>query len=112
MATRAAWSSYFDEIDVFLCPSNFTPAFSHDARPFDERTITTPEGARPYTNQPFWISHASLPGLPAVVAPIGRTPGGLPVGAQIVGPLYGDDTAITFAELLAQELGGFEPPPI
>jgi amidase len=112
MATREAWSSYFDEIDVFLCPSNLTPAFPHDARPFDERTITTPEGERPYTNQPFWISHASLPGLPAVVAPIGRTPGGLPVGAQIVGPLYEDDTAITFAELLAQELGGFESPPI
>jgi amidase len=47
-----------------------------------------------------------------VVAPIGRTPGGLPVGAQIVGPLYEDDTAITFAELLAEVLGGYERPPI
>jgi amidase len=112
MATRAAWSRYFNEIDVFVCPSTFTPAFPHDARPFDRRTIATPEGERPYTDQPFWISHASLPGLPAVVAPIGRTPGGLPVGAQIVGPLYEDDTAITFAELLAEVLGGYERPPI
>jgi amidase len=112
MATRAAWSRYFTEIDVFLCPSNFTPAFPHDARPFDERTITTPEGERPYAHQPFWISHASLPGLPAVVAPIGRTPGGLPVGAQIVGPLHEDDTALTFAELLSEAIGGYESPPI
>jgi amidase len=110
MAARAAWSRYFDEIDVFVCPSNFTPAFPHDARPFDERTITTPEGERPYQNQPFWISHASLPGLPAVVAPIGRTPGGLPVGAQIIGPLYEDDTAITFAERLTEAIGGYETP--
>jgi amidase len=112
MATRAAWSRYFTEIDVFLCPSNFTPAFPHNDRPFDKRTITTPEGERPYTDQPFWISHASLPGLPAVVAPIGRTPGGLPVGAQIVGPLYEDDTALTFAELLTEVIGGYESPPI
>jgi amidase len=112
MAARAAWSRYFDDIDVFLCPVNFTPAFPHDTRPFEQRTITTPEGERPYNGQAFWVSHASLPGLPAVAAPVGRTPGGLPVGAQIVGPLYEDDTAITFAELLGDVIGGYEPPPL
>ncbi len=112
MAARAAWSRYFDDIDVLLCPANFTPAFPHDTRPFEARTIATPEGQRPYDNQVFWVSHASLPGLPAVAAPIGRTPGGLPVGAQIVGPLYEDDTAITFAELLGDVVGGYEPPPV
>jgi amidase len=112
MSGRAAWGRYFKDIDVFLCPANFTPAFPHDNRPFEQRTITTPEGERPYDDQPFWISHASLPGLPAVVAPIGRTKGGLPVGAQIIGPLYEDDTAITFAELLGDVVGGYEPPPI
>jgi amidase len=112
MAARAAWNSYFDEFDVFLSPANFTPAFEHDNRPFEERTISTPEGERPYDNQPFWISHASLPGLPAVVAPIGRTRGGLPVGVQIIGPLYEDDTPLTFAELLAEVIGGYERPPV
>jgi len=111
MSARAAWGRYFDGVDVFLCPANFTPAFPHDRRPFDERTITTPEGERPYNNQPFWISHASLPGLPAGVAPIGRTPGGLPVGAQIIGPLYEDDTVLTFAERLGDVIGGYERPP-
>jgi amidase len=109
MAARAAWGRYFTNIDVFVCPANFTPAFHHDTRPFEDRTITTPEGEWPYDNQPFWISHASLPGLPAVVAPIGRKGGDLPVGAQIMGPLYEDDTALTFAELLG-EIGGYEPP--
>jgi amidase len=112
MSARAGWSRYFNDIDVFVCPADFTPPFPHDSRPFEERTITTPEGERPYDNQPFWISHASLPGLPSVVAPIGRTPGGLPVGAQIVGPLHEDDTALTFAELLGDVIGGYEPPPI
>ncbi len=112
MSVRAAWSRYFEDIDAFVCPANFTPAFPHDSRPFEERTIVTPEGERPYDNQTFWISHASLPGLPAVVAPIGNTPGGLPVGAQIIGPLYEDDTPLVFAELLAEVVGGFESPPV
>jgi amidase len=112
MAARAAWAHYFNDVDVFLCPPNFTPAFPHDSRPFDERTISTPEGDRPYDNQVFWVAHASLAGLPAAVAPIGRTPAGLPVGAQIIAPLYEDDTAITFAELLGDVAGGYEAPPI
>jgi amidase len=111
MAARAAWNRYFDDIDVFLCPVNFAPAFPHDARPFEQRTITTPEGERPYTDQAFWVSHASLADLPAVAAPVGRTSSGLPVGVQIVGPLHEDDKAITFAELLAEVIGGYEPPP-
>jgi amidase len=111
MVARAAWSRYFGDVDVFVCPANFTPAIPHDTRPFDERTVPTPEGERPYSNQPFWSSHASLAGLPSVVAPIGRTAGGLPVGAQIIGPLYEDDTALTFAELLADVVGGYERPP-
>jgi amidase len=111
IASRAAWNRYFGGIDVFLCPVNFTPAFPHDTRPFEERKIVTPEGERPYNDQSFWISHASLPGLPAVAAPVGRTPGGLPIGVQIVAPIYEDDTAITFAELLADVIGGYESPP-
>ena len=112
VACRAAWGRYFEQVDVFLCPANFTPAFPHDPRPFDQRTVATPEGERPYADQAFWVAHASLPGLPAVAAPVGRTPGGLPVGAQVIGPLHEDDTAITFAELLADQVGGYQPPPL
>jgi amidase len=112
MAARAAWSRYFTEVDVFLCPATFTPAIAHDSRPFDDRTITTPEGERPYTDQTFWIAHASLPGLPAAVAPIGTTASGLPVGIQVIAPLYEDDTALTFVELVAELIGGYEPPQV
>jgi amidase len=111
MAAREAWTRYFDGVDVFLCPTTFTPAFPHDRRPFETRTIATPEGDRPYTNQVFWVAQAALPGLPALSAPVGRTPGGLPVGAQVVGPLYEDDTAITVAGLLGEVTGGYQPPP-
>jgi amidase len=111
MAARAAWGAYFDDVDVFLCPAAFTPAFPHDPGPFEARTIATPEGQRPYADLAFWVAHASLPGLPAVAAPVGRTAAGLPVGAQVIGPLFEDDTALSFAGLLGEVTGGFAPPP-
>ena len=107
----AAWDRYFEQVDVLLCPATFTTAFPHDDRPFAERTIDTPEGPRPYAAQSFWIAPASLAGLPAVSAPAGRTVAGLPAGLQIIGPRYEDDTAITFAALLADVAGGYQPPP-
>ena len=55
--------------------------------------------------------HAALPGLPALSAPVGLTTDGLPVGVQVLGPRYEDDTAITFAELMADVIGGYAPPP-
>jgi amidase len=95
MAARAAWDRYFSEVDVLLCPATRTVA---------------PHLEGPSPELGFWISHASLAGLPALTAPVGRT--GLPVGAQIVGPRHEDDTAITFAELAADVIGGFTPPPV
>lgn len=112
MAARAAWARYFRDVDAFICPVSFTPAFPHDPRPFAERTVTTSDGERPYQELSYWISHPSLAGLPAVSAPVGSTAEGLPVGAQIIGPLYEDDTPITFAELAADVAGGYEPPPV
>ena len=112
MAARVAWARYFDDVDVFLCPATFSPAFPHDPRPFEARTIATPEGDRPYADQAFWVAHASLPGLPALSAPVGWTRGRLPVGIQVVGPLYEDDTAISFAGLLGEVAGGYQPPPV
>jgi amidase len=87
----SAWARYFADVDVFLCPTVFTTAPAHDDR-------------HRYDDQVFWIAQASLPGLPAVNAPVG------PAGLQVVGPAHEDDTAITFAELAAEVVGGFVPP--
>ncbi|TCC50209.1 amidase [Kribbella capetownensis] len=101
MSARMKWQQYFEEVDVLVCPASFTAAFRHDERPFEERTITTSYGEQRYDAQVFWIAHASLTGHPALSMPIGQTPDGLPVGAQVIGPWHEDDTAITFVELLA-----------
>lgn len=108
---RAAWADYFRDIDVLVCPVTFGTAFAHDAGPFEQRVIDTPDGHRDYADQPFWITHASVPGLPALSAPVGTSAAGLPVGLQVVGPMHEDDTVLTFAELMADVVGGFTPPP-
>jgi amidase len=108
---RAQWQRYFGEVDVFLSPVAFTQAFQHDhSEPMSKRSIATSSGPRKYTQMFNWISAPTLTGCPATVAPIGRTPEGLPVGIQIMGPFWEDATTITFADLLAQEMGGFVGP--
>jgi amidase len=112
MAARAVWQEYFSTHDAFLLPTAFVPAFPHDASPdFMARRLATPEGARDYGDLSFWISFATLTGLPATDAPVGLTRGNLPVGIQIIGPYLEDATPIDVAGRLADVLGGFKPPP-
>jgi amidase len=109
---RAIWQKYFESHDVFLCPAGFSAAFPHDhSQPLEKRVVETPEGTRPYLSTPLWTIFATLSGLPATVAPVGRTAAGLPAGIQIMAPLWEDGTSIEFAALLADVVGGFTAPP-
>jgi amidase len=109
---RAVWQKYFESHDVFLFPAGFSAAFPQDrSQPIEQRVIATPEGKRPYLNTPLWTCFATLSGLPATVAPVGRTNGGLPAGVQVVAPMWEDATSIEFAALLSEIVGGFSEPP-
>jgi amidase len=109
---QTLWQEYFADIDVFLCPTTFTTAPRPDDRPFDQRTISTSTGQRSYSDLAAWISHPSIAGLPALTVPAGLAADGLPVGLQVVGSRYDDNTVITFAELLAEQIGGYRPPAV
>ncbi|MGZ4822532.1 MAG: amidase [Terriglobales bacterium] len=110
-ASLALWQEYFRTHDAFLLPAAYTPAFAHDHRaPMEIRTIATPEGERSYMDLLFWMTPATLNGLPATVAPAGLTPDRLPVGLQILGPYLEDATPIDLAGRLADLIGGFQPP--
>ena len=50
-------------------------------------------------------------GLPATAIPLGLSPEGLPVGAQIVGPVFGDPDCLRFAQWIESEYRAFVPPP-
>jgi amidase len=108
---RHAWRQLFAEFDVVLCPITPTPAFPHDHDPdLLERRIDIDGAEHPYLDQLVWAGVATMPGLPATAVPTGPSPAGLPVGVQLIGPMFEDRTPLRLAELLEREIGGFRAP--
>ncbi|WP_405021368.1 amidase [Kitasatospora sp. NBC_00070] len=108
---RHGWRQLFTEFDIVVCPVTPTPAFPHDHHPDPlERRIDIDGVAYPYFDQLVWAGLATMPGLPATAVPTGRSPEGLPVGVQLIGPMFEDRTPLRLAELLEQKIGGFQAP--
>jgi len=108
---RRAWTAFFRDWDVLLCPVIATAAMPHrqDGQTW-ERRITVEGREIGYNDQLFWPGLTGGFHLPATVAPMGFTRAGLPLGVQIAGPVYGDRTTIAVAALLEQAWLGFVPP--
>jgi amidase len=112
LRAQAVWRDYFKNFDAFVSPVCFVAAFPHDhSGDRASRTLMTAAGKRPYLDVTKWIAPATLTGCPATVIPIGRTPSGLPVGLQIMGPYMEDATPLTVAMCMEGLTGGFTPPP-
>ncbi|MET9505884.1 amidase [Streptomyces sp. NPDC006622] len=108
---RHGWRRFFAEFDTVVCPITPTPAFPHDHHPDPrERRIDIDGVEYPYFDQLVWAGLATMPGLPATAVPAGRSPEGLPVGVQLIGPMFEDRTPLKLAELLEQRIGGFQAP--
>jgi len=109
---KAQWADLFRTFDAVICPVMPTPAFPHDhSGRTDERRIAIDGVAHPYIDQLIWAGVATAPGLPATAVPLGLSPEGLPIGAQIVGPFLEDRTPLALAAFIEQEFGGFAAPP-
>jgi amidase len=109
---RRAWGEFFRRWDVLLCPAMSVPALPHmQSANSWERRVQVGGGDVAYTELMFWPGLIGMTLQPATVAPIGLSAAGLPIGAQIVGPLYGDRTTIAVAELLERNWRGFVAPP-
>ena len=108
---RHGWRQLFTEFDAVVCPITPTPAFPHDHDPdLLERRIDIDGVDYPFFDQPVWAGPATMPGLPATAVPAGRLSDGLPVGVQLIGPMFEDRTSLRLAELLEQKIGGFQAP--
>jgi amidase len=108
---RHSWRQFFAEFDVVVCPITPTPAFPHDHHPNPlERRLDIDGVEYPYFDQLVWAGLPTMPGLPATAVPAGRSPEGLPVGVQLIGPMFEDRTPLRLAELLEQTLTNFQPP--
>jgi aspartyl-tRNA(Asn)/glutamyl-tRNA(Gln) amidotransferase subunit A len=70
----------FEEVDVLIGPTSPTPAFALGAKVDDPITM--------YLNDIYTIG-ANLAGIPAISVPCGFV-GALPVGLQIIGPVFSE----------------------
>ena len=94
-------------IAAILMPVCATAAFAHGQRHYPVNggaTIELLEAMAPVTP---W----NLLGMPAMVIPFGMTPNGLPVGVQIVGRPWDEETILDIAVRLEQARGVFPSPP-
>lgn len=108
---RHGWRQLFGRFDAVVCPITPTPAFGHDHSPdLLERRLDIDGVEYPYFDQLVWAGLATMPGLPATAVPAGLSVEGLPVGVQLIGPMFEDRTPLRLAELLEQRIGGFHAP--
>jgi amidase len=109
---RRAWGAFFREYDVLLCPVLALPAQPKMERlPTHEMTAEINGQTVQWNEMLFWPGVIGGYHLPASVAPLGLTKAGLPMGVQIVGPLYGDRMTIAVAKMLEKSWRAFTPPP-
>jgi amidase len=113
---RESYRQFFQKYDILLAPITLTPPFEHKESQragLDDyfRTLDVDGVEVPYDYQVAYPGLATMCGQPATAFPAGLSEDGLPVGVQAIGPYLEDRTPIRFAGLIANEIGGFVPPP-
>jgi aspartyl-tRNA(Asn)/glutamyl-tRNA(Gln) amidotransferase subunit A len=86
----------FREVDVILTPTAPTAAFRIGEK--------TQDPLQMYLSDIFTIS-VNLAGIPAISIPCGFTKAGLPIGLQILGGPFGEETILRAAYTYEQETG-------
>ncbi len=118
---RREWRDFFTTggssgkgIDVMIAPCVVTTAIAHQhAGGVSNRSVVIDGVTRPYMDMLWWAGLVGNVRLPSTAVPAGLGRNGLPVGAQIVGAPYADNTTIAVAELLDEAgITAFVPPPM
>ena len=92
---------------VLLCPIASIPAFRHGEREWqieDQRVG--------YLDAWSYCEWFNLLGMPCASVPVSRSAEGLPIGVQIVGRPWEEESVLSVAEILEQEIGAAPHPPI
>jgi aspartyl-tRNA(Asn)/glutamyl-tRNA(Gln) amidotransferase subunit A len=98
---REDFDHAFSEVDVLLTPTAPTGAFAIGEEPQDPVTM--------YLNDVLTVP-ASLAGIPAISVPAALSEDGRPLGLQIIGRAWCEETVLQVAEILEQS-ASFPPLP-
>jgi aspartyl-tRNA(Asn)/glutamyl-tRNA(Gln) amidotransferase subunit A len=85
---RQDFEAAFQEVDLIVTPVTPTPAFKLGAKADDPLQM--------YLSDIFTIS-ANLAGVPAISLPCGFSRGGLPIGLQLIGRPFEEETLLRAA---------------
>lgn len=92
---QGQWQRFFEAFDAVLLPVIGCTAYPHiAAMDWNTATVEIDGQPQPLGAQSFWSGVATVAGLPATVAPVAQGREGLPIGVQVIGPLYEDRTPI------------------
>ena len=90
---RRDFEQVFTDVDVILTPTTPTTAFKIGEKSADPLQM--------YLNDIFTVP-ANLAGLPAISVPAGFDKAGLPIGLQLMGPQWGEETVLRAAHAYEQ----------
>lgn len=102
---RAALVRWMNEWPLILAPVGAVPAFEHGARKVrvgDQHLSVFRAFSYSQTYNVF--------GLPAACVPAGRSKEGLPIGIQIIGRPFSEESVLAAALIVERDLGGWQPP--
>jgi amidase len=91
---------------ILLSPVAAVPAFRHGERQWRVNGSNVP-----YATAFSYSTVYNLLGNPAAVAPVGRSPDGLPIGVQVIGRPYEDALVVAVARKLEEAVGPWQAPP-
>src|SRR6187401_2021282 len=95
---------FADGIDVILTPATPSAAFGIA----DEDMAADP--VKMYLNDVFTVT-VNMAGLPGIAVPAGLDSKGLPLGLQLIGRPFDEETLFALAAVVEQAAGRFEPQP-
>lgn len=91
-----AWQRFLNDT-VLICPVMMTTAFPHCPR---DTPVTVDGVEHPYSQIADYCRPFNLTGQPVVTIPVGLDRDGLPIGIQIVGPLWSDVRLLAIAKAI------------
>jgi amidase len=106
-AWRVQLANFMERYPILICPPFCVTAFPHGANDVDI------DGASfPLLEANWPVTFGNCAGLAAAVVPGGRDSEDLPIGVQVCGRPFGEESVLAIAKALEQELGGFQSPPL
>lgn len=95
---------FADGVDAILTPATPSAAFA-----IGDETMTA-DPVKMYLNDIFTVT-VNMAGLPGISVPAGINKDGLPLGLQVIGKAFDEETLFSVGEVLEQAAGRFSPKP-